>query len=158
MFNVDVKADHTKDWLSESGRKEIKKALQELQMLLEEPTGGFSSRLDSAIDIRAVRRARSLRDRFFNPRLFGDPAWDMLLDLYEAELSQSKVSVTSLAHGSAIPCTTALRWMNALISEGLVERRDDPLDGRRSFVSLSARGSEAMRDYFASLPASVYPL
>ena len=36
--------------------------------------------------VRAVIRARRLRARYFDAELFADPAWDMLLDLLQAEI------------------------------------------------------------------------
>ena len=38
--------------------------------------------------VRSVIRARRLRARYFSEELFADPAWDMLLDLLQAELAQ----------------------------------------------------------------------
>lgn len=104
--------------------------------------------------IRRVRdaiRARSSRADFFGTRLFSDPAWDILLDLYLAELLQHRVSVTGLGAPAGVAQTTALRWMETLKSMGLIKRTSDPLDARRIFVTLSPEGSKAMHDYFESL-------
>lgn len=103
-------------------------------------------------------RARRGRNRFFNSQLFADPAWDMLLELYAAEVAQRRVSVTGLCIASGVPSTTALRCMDMLTQEGLIGRRRDPLDGRRKFVQLSAKAFEAMRNYFNSLPSDIRPL
>ena len=51
--------------------------------------------------VRSVIRARRLRGRFFAEDLFADPAWDMLLDLLQAELAQLRVPVSSPASRSA---------------------------------------------------------
>ncbi len=101
--------------------------------------------------IRAALRARRLRDGFFGDGLFEDPAWDMLLDLFAAELEGARVSVSSLCIAAAVAPTTALRWLNRLVAEGLLERRPDPRDKRRAFVALSARGAAAMQGYMAAL-------
>lgn len=93
-----------------------------------------------------------MRSRFLNAELFKDPAWDMLLQLYADSISGQRSSVTSLCIASGSPSTTALRWLNTLISEGLVIRRPDPLDARRVFVGLSQEGAAAMERYFRSLP------
>jgi DNA-binding MarR family transcriptional regulator len=47
-----------------------------------------------------------------------------------------------------VPATTALRWISALEREGLIQKRSDPLDGRRAYVSLSTKGLNAMFAYF----------
>ena len=101
--------------------------------------------------IRAALRARRLRDGFFGAGLFEDPAWDMLLDLFAAELEGGRVSVSSLCIAAAVAPTTALRWIGRLVTEGLIERRPDPRDRRRAFVALSVQGSAAMRGYFGAL-------
>jgi DNA-binding MarR family transcriptional regulator len=107
--------------------------------------------------VRSLLTARAERSRFFSARLFADPAWDMLLELYAAELAQRRTSVTGLGSSSGVPPTTALRWMNVLEQDGLVIREDDPLDGRRVFIALSEKGSRAIRAYLGSLPATIYP-
>lgn len=101
--------------------------------------------------IRAAIRARRLREGFFSGGLFEDPAWDMLLDLFAAELEGGRVSVSSLCIAAAVAPTTALRWIGRLAAEGLIERRPDPRDRRRAFIALSAQGSAAMRGYVAAL-------
>jgi DNA-binding MarR family transcriptional regulator len=92
-----------------------------------------------------------LRARYFPEDLFADPAWDMLLDLLQAEISQLRVPVSSLCIAAAVPATTALRWLKTLIQEGLFVRRADPHDGRRIFVELSPESSQALRRYFAEV-------
>lgn len=129
---------------------------------LAEDEGGVADRrqtfdvgpVDTAIapqTIRAALRARRLRDGFFAQGLFEDPAWDMLLDLFAAEREGARVSVSSLCIAAAVAPTTALRWLNRLIAEGMIERRPDPRDRRRAFVALSAQGSAAMQGYLAAL-------
>ena len=101
--------------------------------------------------VRSVIRSRRLRARFFTEELFADPAWDMLLDLIQAELAQHRVPVSSLCIAAAVPATTALRWIKSMTDAGLFVRRADPHDGRRVFVELSPQASAAMRGYFAEL-------
>ena len=101
--------------------------------------------------VRDVIRARRLRARFFQEELFADPAWDMLLDLLQAELAQHRVPVSSLCIAATVPATTALRWIKSMTDSGLFVRRADPHDGRRVFVELSPGASAAMRAYFADL-------
>lgn len=103
----------------------------------------------SVESVRAVIRARRLRERYFEAELFADPAWDMMLDLLEGELSHRRVAVSSLCVGAAVPPTTALRWIKTLVEKGLFVRRNDPLDGRRVYVELSPSASLAMRRYFS---------
>jgi DNA-binding MarR family transcriptional regulator len=98
--------------------------------------------------VRQVIQSRRDRDAFLPARLFGEPAWDMLLELYAAALEQRRVTTTALCERSAVPATTALRWISTLLGEGLIERHPDPLDARRFFVSLSSQGAASMEAYF----------
>jgi hypothetical protein len=101
--------------------------------------------------VRAIIRARRLRTRYFDAELFADPAWDMLLDLVQAEIDQLRVPVSSLCIAAAVPATTALRWIKTMTDGGLFVRRADPHDGRRVFVEMAPATSIAMRRYFAEI-------
>ena len=105
----------------------------------------------SAETVRSVIRARRLRARYFSEELFADPAWDMLLDLLQAEIAHLRVPVSSLCIAAAVPATTALRWLKTMVSNGLFVRRADPHDGRRVFVELAPETSIALRRYFADV-------
>jgi DNA-binding MarR family transcriptional regulator len=105
----------------------------------------------SAETVRSIIRARRLRARYFQEDLFADPAWDMLLDLLQAEISHLRVPVSSLCIAAAVPATTALRWLKTLVSQGVFIRRADPHDGRRVFVELAPEASRALRNYFAEV-------
>ena len=101
--------------------------------------------------VRSIIRARRLRGNFFSDELFADPAWDMLLDLLQAEVSHLRVPVSSLCIAAAVPATTALRWLKSLVDQGLFIRRADPHDGRRVFVELAPDTSRALHRYFAEV-------
>ena len=121
---------------------------------VEQPVAGDAPPL-SADTVRSVIRARRLRARYFRDELFADPAWDMLLDLLQAEIAQLRVPVSSLCIAAAVPATTALRWLKTMVSEGLFVRRADPHDGRRVFVELAPEASQALRRYFAEVGQAV---
>lgn len=99
-----------------------------------------------------ARKAYALRRKrvslFGNPDLFGEPAWDILLDLYIAAGEGKNVSVSSACIGSAAPATTGLRWLGVLADEGLVVRENDAEDHRRVLVRLTPSGAAAMDRFF----------
>ncbi len=105
--------------------------------------------------VRQVIANRQARSRFFDPELFGDPAWDMLLDLTAAHGEGAQVSVTSLCIAAAVPATTALRWLTQMVESGIFVRVPDPADKRRAFIALSDRSLAGMAGYFASLRGPV---
>lgn len=97
----------------------------------------------------ALRRKRSAI--FGNPDLFGEPAWDIMLDLFVAHGEGKTVSVSSACIGSASPATTGLRWLGVLADEGLVVRENDPEDHRRVMVRLTSTGQAAMERFFEAV-------
>jgi hypothetical protein len=105
----------------------------------------------TAETVRTVIQARRLHSRYFDEGLFADPAWDMLLDLLQAEISQLRVPVSSLCIAASVPATTALRWLKMLTQQGIFLRRADPHDGRRVFVELAPSASHSLRRYFADV-------
>lgn len=123
-----------------------------VEIPVDQPSGGEA--VVTGEQVRAVIRARRLRARFFDAELFADPAWDMLLDLFQAEIAQHRVPVSSLCIAAAVPPTTALRWIKTMTDTGLFRRRADPHDGRRIFVELAPDASGAMRRYFAQVGAA----
>ncbi|WP_188770321.1 MarR family transcriptional regulator [Novosphingobium endophyticum] len=140
------------------------------QPLISESAGALSAgshaavpreaaRQDHPIWVELARQAyddRRRRTKIFGiEALFGEPAWDILLDLFIAAKERRRVSVTSACIGSAVPSTTALRWITILEKHGLLVREADPGDARRVYVKLSARGYAAMLEYFASSSRSV---
>ncbi|HQS96920.1 MAG: MarR family transcriptional regulator [Novosphingobium sp. 17-62-19] len=101
---------------------------------------------------RATYRDRRRRtDLFADPALFGEPAWDILLDLFIAAKERKRLPVTSACIGAAVPATTALRWLTVLEDKGLILRENDSNDARRVFVRLSAEGYEKMVAYFSDV-------
>jgi hypothetical protein len=101
--------------------------------------------------VRQIIANRQARGRFFDPELFGDPAWDMLLDLTAAHGEGARVSVTSLCIAAGVPATTALRWLTQMVESGIFVRVPDPADRRRAFIALSEKAMAAMSGYFANL-------
>lgn len=117
--------------------------------LAEPPVAGPP--LPDPLVVRQIIANRQARSRFFDPELFGDPAWDMLLDLTAAHAEGTRVSVTSLCIAAGVPATTALRWLTQMVESGIFVRVPDPADRRRAFIALSDKAVAAMSGYFASL-------
>jgi len=100
---------------------------------------------------RDLIHTRRLRDHFIPPDILADPAWDMLLELYASHYERQTVTVSSLSLASAVPTTTALRWIGVLSDRGLCDRLRDTEDGRRTIVQLSERARAQLDAYFDCL-------
>lgn len=119
----------------------------ELEVKIDFPAGqaGVTDKLQRAMLILRLRQARQ---SIFGPGLFGEPAWDMFLQLYASTLSGKKECVSSLCVASGVPYTTALRWIRLLERSGWVERYADPFDRRRTFMIPSQKVLDAMDRFF----------
>jgi DNA-binding transcriptional ArsR family regulator len=124
--------------------------------------GGLVSQSALLAFARETYNIRRRRSRFLPADLFGEPTWDILLDLYVATRENRPVPTTSACIGAHVPPTTALRWLRILEARGLVEREEDGRDGRRTFVRLSEHGLAAMEDFLhaalATLDTAVMPI
>ena len=101
---------------------------------------------------RKIYEARRLRDRMMNDeKLFGEPAWDMLLALYYLPASGHMLTVSGLCCCAGVPQSTAFRWQNMLLTGGLIERGPHQTDGRMQFVRLTERGRQLLDQYLTRL-------
>ena len=91
---------------------------------------------------RTIIRRRAARESVLPDVLFGEGAWNMLLDLFVQTANERSVSVTSLCISSGSPNTTALRYIQLLIEHGLISKASHPTDKRSSNVKLTFQGLE----------------
>ena len=106
---------------------------------------------------KSLYLARRLRERYVGSGLLGEPAWDMLLDLFVRGAEGKRTAVTSLCMASGVPASTALRWIGTLQDAGLVVREDAEHDRRIAYLKLSAQGFAAMRHYLIDAIRYVRP-
>jgi DNA-binding MarR family transcriptional regulator len=150
-YTPDTKAERLLQLSEEIGR--IAGSLAQLSIASADPVrewgpvAGSGAPDVSEETVNWLIRARRERARYLPPELFADPAWDILLDLLQAEITSRPATVSSVCSASGVPATTALRWLKHLADEGLVLRKPDPNDGRRVYVELAPKVSEALRCY-----------
>jgi hypothetical protein len=106
----------------------------------EEPLADFAE---------SLYRHRRRRGRYLPEKIFAEPAWDILLDLYVNGVRGRPVSITSACIAGDIPATTGLRWLGVLEQEKLIEREVSTTDARVTLVRLTAQAREQMREFFA---------
>ena len=98
----------------------------------------------------SIWRARLHRANQFDPTLFGEPAWDMLLDLFAADVRCAKMGTTSLCLGANVPPSTGLAWVKRLEEAGLLIRFITDDDKRLRQVEMTPLGRKLMREYLSA--------
>jgi predicted transcriptional regulator len=111
-----------------------------------EPGPGFSDKKLATI-AESIYRARRRRLKLFNANLFGEPAWDMLLDMFIKTARGERLSTTSLCIAADVPQATGLRWIAQLEEQGLLSRRQVVDDRRLKIVEITPEGYRLMRQY-----------
>lgn len=120
----------------------------------EDAIEGAAQSLDSeqiVTTLRRLIRSRRLRERYFPEARFGEPAWDILLDLSLAWFEDKALSVSSVCIASGVPMSTAMRWINEMVEAGMIERWVDPTDARRNLVRIAPETRGAMLRYLSHL-------
>jgi hypothetical protein len=107
----------------------------------------------AAVEIaRRHYRVRRLRDQEFGPGLFGEPAWDILLDLYIAASDPRLVSVMSASLATSVSAEDTARWLTILEEQGLVERFSSGTEMSRAIVTLSQQAFDQMTHLLTDHP------
>jgi hypothetical protein len=98
---------------------------------------------------REIYGLRRSRDAIF-PRLFGDPAWDILLHLYEDRRQGGSGTVFSAAEASGLTAVDGAYYVNAMIREGVL--RPGAGEGE---VEISDDGLAMMERWLAEASSTV---
>lgn len=93
---------------------------------------------------------RAARGKFFPVELFGEPAWNMLLDLYISKANGVRITVTSACIASDAPNTTALRYIDLMVAMDLVARVPSSVDRRVIYLELKDRAETLMEKFLRS--------
>jgi hypothetical protein len=100
--------------------------------------------IDAATHHRAVAAFEERRTRAMlfgdDAVLFGEPAWDILLDLFLAEAAGDERTIDQLCDRIDISAGSARRWIDALVERQLLVRMLPGGDPLRAEVRLSAIG------------------
>jgi FixJ family two-component response regulator len=99
--------------------------------------------------IRDLLKKETKRRGIGGGDLFGDPAWEMLLDLLLAKIEGHTVSVSSACIASGAPMSTALRLVRRLVGEGVLCKLPDETDRRRHFLIINPKFERPLLDYLS---------
>lgn len=110
--------------------------------------------LETAKNIYDLRRKRN---SWLPSELFGEPAWDILLELFIMRLQKQPVRVKSACIASGVPATTALRWINTLEKMGMIVSTADAADHRVRWLHMQDDAFNAVFGLLAEETARVRP-
>ena len=138
---------------------DIKKAaaLAESRLMQIQSSGSVATVVDARL-IRRVCKARRHRELQLGPNLFSDPAWDILLEAFAADLEQRTFTVSAMCAASNVPPTTALRWLKKLEDDNWLEREADAYDSRRIWIRLTDEAALRLRTYFEGVAHGLFLL
>ncbi|KPF61806.1 hypothetical protein IP79_14685 [Porphyrobacter sp. AAP60] len=88
----------------------------------------------------ALLAAQEHRLRHLDGNLFGEPAWHMLLFLFQALKSRGCVTADQVCRSSGAFQSTARRWLAVLIEQGLIETCSDAQSDGLTPVRLTELG------------------
>jgi DNA-binding transcriptional ArsR family regulator len=117
-------------------------------------SNAFPIRADLADLAQRVLSERLRRAEFFGDNMFAEAGWNIMLDLFVATHRRGRVTVSDASLASNAPHATANRWLQKLVTAGLLVRICDVRDGRRVFVELSPLGLEKMIGYLGTVDLS----
>ncbi|MEW9854092.1 hypothetical protein [Novosphingobium sp. M1R2S20] len=133
--------------LSREGQRGVNTGSSQSGVHRDNPSGQSADRarvLSRWFEIATrLYRFRRRRDRVFGA-IFGEPAWDILLDLFIMEARGKRVPVSSACIASGASHSTALRQIDELVRHKLVCRERDESDKRRTYLRLSDEGLTKM--------------
>ena len=105
---------------------------------------------------RLLRRAREIfecraqRSLFFDMGALGETAWDILLALYVHQHDhRAAMPLEWLANQVSAPSSIAVRWVDYLMSQGLVSRRTNPSTSEADLIALTPDGCASLERYLA---------
>ncbi len=133
--------------------------LNEIRGLLEDlvavqDRGQRTPQLTSAYLRELEFRIRRVRRATFPAGYFSDFAWDILLELDNADRSGQRYAITDAGVEAGISLATTVRYINKLESDGYVGREADSNDRRRSYVYLTEKGKNALDHVFDRVVAN----
>ncbi|WP_219893648.1 hypothetical protein [Aquisediminimonas profunda] len=110
-----------------------------------------SSHFDSRAVARTLLRKSRARAQYFDADLLGDPVWELLLTLFEAEESKHVCAISDLRQGSTMSADTLQRWIKVLERRGLLTTIADAGMLNAGLVKLTGQAHRAMASYLMDI-------
>jgi hypothetical protein len=84
-------------------------------------------------------------------RLFGDPAWHMLIELFIARLDGRLIDKSNAYLASGAPHSTGHRWAERLEADGYIYQKRDPTDARRGYFLIADQAMILVADWLTAM-------
>lgn len=116
------------------------------------PTGVRDDQPGDTLGVaRQIYHARRRRGRRLAEDLLGEPAWDILLDLFIARKTGRLTPLSTSCIASGVPASTAQRWIRELETRGLIQRQGDPYDARRVYLDLTQAATRQLEQLLTEI-------
>lgn len=119
---------------------------------------------DEAVQLAgAILRFRRCRMEVFSPDIFGEPAWEMLLELFVADAHSVPITGRIVADRHRVAASVMSRWLKHLTVQSLlIGDGDSNLDDELTLSGIAMEKVEAvllkarfLKDEFFEQPGSV---
>jgi hypothetical protein len=104
--------------------------------------------------ISSLRRDRA---QYFEPEIFADAGWDILLALYIAKLEQDPMTEATVCGESGVPPSIAARWLQSLAELRLVRRKRESPGDQSWQVELTGEGERRMECFLTDAWLTLSP-
>lgn len=98
----------------------------------------------------ALYMGRRIRDGMFPQDLFGELAWDILLELYQSYSEGTRIPLSKLCPFATSIRATLARYVTLMVDSDLIEIDWRGIGDADALVGLSERGGELMHRFFAA--------
>lgn len=112
-----------------------------------------SRRIETALETaqRALHERKTRTEFVGVAEMFGELAWDMLLDLFIRQTKDEQINGKSVFINAEAPTATAKRWLKVLEQNGLIDLQTDPATSDGGRIHLTSTGYEGMLRYLETI-------
>lgn len=91
---------------------------------------------------------RRTRERYFGSELFGEPAWDIMLELMLARIDDREILSSQLKSHAGSPAVVTRHYLEALVEAKLVDRFDNASNVDDPSIVLSSEAARRMAELY----------
>ena len=117
------------------------------------PSGSGSALADFA---RQLWWERRLRSRYFPIEIFADPSWDLLLEVYAAQIADKPIRLNKAHLSACVPPSIAQRRSRDLVQLGILVTERARTDRRGVQLTLSPAARSRLEHLLQSILAQRY--